>query len=218
MAEQIKPEEYFVGYENHTQAEKTRLAELASVSNLLASTSVQYKQLNMRVPLSHFNFFAQYFLGIKPVGDEYVKDYDALRNMWVACCRSLQHDVDIYHDQTNEVLFTVPAYYDSDVLNANPSSMVGDSFDRLRRRMEAEANFPELAVSEFQQKTHQRIDSLIGTTPPKEKLRLKAEMWARIYAFYGVTPQVTTSNDQQQVNPFQPSGNLADPSFGSFGD
>lgn len=213
------PESYFPNYSDATVAEQSRLAELASVATLLSKTTVENMQLNVRVPLSHFNFFAPYFLNVKPVGDSVVKDGDQLRNMWHGCCRSLQHDVDVFHDSNQTVLFTVPAYLDTDILNVNPANLAGESFDRMRRKMEAERNFPEDAVNTYQIGTNRRVDSLIAAGSSEERHARKVKMWAVIYNFYGV--------DVTQLPGYQPNANPTSVSaaqgfnspspFGTFG-
>lgn len=214
MNEQVNPADHFKDFKTRPLSEQSRLAELVDVASLLSSTTTQQKQLNMRVPISHFNYFMPFFLGIKPT-----EDANALRNMWLACCQSLQHDVDVYNDQNpSEILFTVPAYIDSDILKVNPAMLTGDSFDRMRRKMEAEQNFPEAAVNTYLNNTDQRVESLIGQETPQDKYMQKARMWARIYSFYGIEPNQTIGYQESVVNNGAPVTNFNSSNpFGSFG-
>lgn len=218
MNKPITAQEFFPNVGQLMPAERTRLEELVSVSNLLVTAPVDNGQTSARIPLSHFNFFAPYFLGIKPVGDEFVANNDVLRNMWLGCCGTLQHDVMVMNDQTGEHVFTVPSYFDSSIINVDPGAALGDSFGRLRRRMENERNFPEHAVSVFEENTKKRVESLIGTQPPADRHQVKARMWTRIFSFYGVTPTAANGNSsipsQQGLN----SSSVVDSGFGGFGD
>lgn len=218
MNKPITVTEFFPQSDRLMSAERTRLEELVSVSNLLVSQPVDNGVTSARIPLSHFNFFAPYFLGVKPVGDEYVSDNDKLRNMWLGCCNTLQHDVMVFNDQTGEIVFTVPAYLDSHVINVNPGDAYGDSFGRLRRRMENERNFPEHAVSVFEQSTKQRVESMIGTQTPADRLQAKARMWAKIFNFYGIMPTVANGNPSIPSQQGLQSSSVVDPSYGGFGD
>lgn len=213
MNQKTDPTTHFKDYNTRPASEQSRLAELVDVASLLSSTTTQQKQLNMRVPISHFNYFMPFFLGIKPI-----EDPNALRNMWLACCQSLQHDVDVFNDQNHaEILFTVPAYIDSDILKVNPATLAGDSFDRLRRRMESEQNFPEQAVNGYLNEINRRTESLIRQNSPQDKYNEKARMWAKIYSFYGIQLNQTIGYAEGKTSHGVQQGFNSSNPFGSFG-
>lgn len=195
--------EFFPGnYDQLGPADRSRLDELAAITTSLQSTSVIGMQNNVRVRLSHFNFFMPYFFGLKnpDPSDTYVKDHDQLRNMWSACCGSLQHDVDVVADPVfdqpgAEVLFVFPSYWDSSMLNVNPAMLHGESFDAQRRRMESELNFPNHAVDQYLTTTHKRVDSAIGPGPSLASLTRRQQLYDAIRVHYGL-PVATPASQQ----------------------
>lgn len=215
---------YFKDFGHLPTDQQTTLQELAAVASQLNAVTPRGIQNNLRIPLQHFNFFAPYFMGLQSPGptDPYVKDENQLRSMWQGCSGPLQFDVDVYEDRDQskfgQVLFTVPAYIDTDALNVNPALQAGNSFDRMRRLMEGERNFPSAAVAHYHAGIHSRVDSVTMDQISDDRRKMKAEMWAKIFLFYNVDITKHPSYSSiQHANPTTAAGLNAQAQLDDFG-
>lgn len=176
--------EYLKTSDKLTEEERERVKELEAASSLLER---HYNELEaiyrVKIPLSHFNYFAPYFLGTKKHESE-----EELQRMWSACIDgNLQSEVAVYNDKNeDEVLFVVPPTMDTEYLEINPQKLKGIDYGVSDKAVSSEMNFRTEAQQMSNRNMHLRSDSQILKTPQERRHRQNVQRWLKIYEFYKI--------------------------------
>lgn len=183
------PRDTYPSYDGLPNSTKTLVDEIQSVTNTLASGPVSRLRTNIVIPISHFNYFAPYHLGVKrwPTPDQIKSPADDIFRQWCACVNGmLQHDVSVVRDGTTKELFIVPSHIESDSLEHNTEAVGGKSIRRIQVDLDAEQNFKAIARDTALEHTYDRISRILNGKISDEYKKERAEMWAKIYDFYKV--------------------------------
>ena len=191
-------------------SQRLALEELAAISGQLAQVTPRGIQNNRRITLRQFNFFAPYFLDVIRPPTEYIKSREELFNLWIGIVGTDQLDVDVVDDRSgsptfNRLLFTVPSFYESEVIVRDASKVEGSSYNKLRRLSEAELNFPVEAWTLWGEAVVARADNSFQEIP-EDARKEKLEMWAKIYQFYNIDISQTLSYKENKNRQNSPVG------------
>ncbi len=183
-------------------SQRLALEELVAISGQLAQVTPRGIQNNRKITLRQFNFFAPYFLDVVRPPTEYVKSMEELNSLWIGIIGTDQLDVDVVDDRSgsptfNRLLFTVPSFYESEVIIRDASKIEGSSYNKLRRLSESELNFPVEAWTHWSKAVVTRADNSIQEIP-EDVRKEKLEMWAKIYQFYNIDISQTLSYKEKK--------------------
>jgi hypothetical protein len=132
--------------------------------------------------------FLPYFSGQKSI-----KENQEVIPMWIGIAGSATAPVDVV-SPTGEVLYTVPAFYDTTVMNAS-ARFEGPTLSATMVHYEMDkANLPQRANVRIQKELDQRMPSMFQKSSVVEENK---KQWSTIFNRYGISTKQNTQQSQQ---------------------
>lgn len=121
--------------------------------------------------------FLPFFSGKQPVSD-----HPQIVAEWIGIAKSPTAEVDVV-GHNNETLFTVPAYFDTTVINAAERTAMRDVGTIVNKYIQEKNNLPQIATRNVTQALDQKVPTMFQASDNFQKNK---ECWKQIFSRYSI--------------------------------
>lgn len=175
------------------EAAKTSLEPARAAVDFVFDSLVNVTE-HSKIPESLFcQQFLPFFRGdVKPVKE------DNLINTWIGIAGTGMSEVDVVDDKTGEKLYTVPALYDTNILNLSSRSAEDSIYKSVTVYNAESNNIPAIATSNLIKALGKRSEKLLTGKPTGRT----EQRWNEIFDRYDTNPK--KKSQALQRNSVQP--------------